>query len=147
MTSAWTLGEKQSTARHQINPKPKYNVVKIMRGDSPLILGIPHTGTYVPSEIFDRLNDIGKRLADTDWHVHRLHDGLVENVTSVRALFHRYVIDANRDPSGRSLYPGQNTTELCPTTNFDNNDIYLQGQAPIFDGNRGKMSRFPSKIP
>ena len=36
----------------------------------------------------------------------------------VRALFHRYVIDANRDPSGASLYPGQNTTALVPLTDF-----------------------------
>jgi N-formylglutamate amidohydrolase len=32
--------------------------------------------------------------------------------------FHRYVIDANRDPSGASLYPGQNTTGLVPADRF-----------------------------
>ena len=37
----------------------------------------------------------------------------------VQANFHRYVIDANRDPTGQSLYPGQNTTGLCPLTDFD----------------------------
>ncbi|NNC37265.1 MAG: N-formylglutamate deformylase [Acidimicrobiales bacterium] len=106
------------------------DVVEISKGDSPLILGMPHTGTYVPPALFEQLNETGKKLADTDWHIHDLYDGLVDNVTSVRALFHRYVIDPNRDPGGQSLYPGQNTTELCPTTDFDDNPIYVAGKSP-----------------
>jgi N-formylglutamate deformylase len=89
------------------------------RGDSPVILGFPHTGTYVPDEVTDRLNDTGRLLADTDWHVHELYAGLLPGASSIRALFHRYVIDANRDPRDVSLYPGQNTTGLIPQTDFD----------------------------
>ena len=33
----------------------------------------------------------------------------------VRTAISRTVIDVNRDPSGASLYPGQATTDLCPT--------------------------------
>jgi N-formylglutamate deformylase len=40
------------------------------------------------------------------------------------------VIDANRDPTGASLYPGQNTTGLCPTTDFDGRPIYRDGATP-----------------
>ena len=40
------------------------------------------------------------------------------------------MIDVNRDPSGASLYPGQATTELCPTTTFDGEPLYRDGQAP-----------------
>ena len=93
--------------------------VEVSRGDSPLVLGFPHTGTYVPEEMFARLTPRGQTLADTDWHVHRLYDSLLPDVTTVRATFHRYVVDANRDPSGESLYPGQNTTGLVPMTDFD----------------------------
>ncbi|MEK7266393.1 MAG: N-formylglutamate deformylase [Pseudomonadota bacterium] len=80
---------------------------------------MPHTGTHVPAEIFARLNDEGRSLRDADWHIDRLYDGLLAGATIVRAKFHRYVIDANRDPSGASLYPGRNTTGLVPLTNFD----------------------------
>jgi N-formylglutamate deformylase len=45
----------------------------------------------------------------------------------VRATFHRYVIDVNRDPSGESLYPGQNTTGLVPLTDFDGLPIWRDG--------------------
>ena len=98
--------------------------VEVKRGDSPIVLGLPHTGTSVPPEIEAKLNARGRGLDDTDWHIHRLYDGLLEGATSVRATFHRYVIDANRDPSGVSLYPGQNTTTLVPLTDFDGQDIW-----------------------
>ena len=102
------------------------NPGEIRRGDSPVVLGLPHTGTHVPSEIFDRLTPLGKTLSDTDWHIELLYGGLLENATSVRATFHRYVIDANRDPSGASLYPGQNTTGLVPFTDFDGRPLWYE---------------------
>ncbi|MDW6020862.1 N-formylglutamate deformylase [Mesorhizobium sp. BAC0120] len=100
--------------------------VEVVRGDGPLILGFPHTGTYLPEPIQAKLNACGRSLADTDWHIERLYDGLLPNVTTVRATFHRYVIDANRGPDGASLYPGQNTTGLVPLTDFDGKPIWTE---------------------
>ncbi len=100
--------------------------VEVIRGDSPIVLGLPHTGTYVPPEVQAKLNARGRALTDTDWHIHTLYDGLLSGATTVRATFHRYVIDANRNPSGVSLYPGQNTTTLVPLTDFDGNEIWDQ---------------------
>lgn len=105
-------------------------VFETHQGTSPVILAFPHTGTDVPPAIYDRLNDNGRILADTDWHIHELYDGLLPDATTVRATFHRYVIDANRDPQGVSLYPGQNTTGLVPETDFDGKPIWKDGQAP-----------------
>ncbi|MFQ5624748.1 MAG: N-formylglutamate deformylase [Paracoccaceae bacterium] len=104
--------------------------VEVSEGSGPIILGMPHTGTWVPEEIMARLNDTGRALADTDWHIDRLYDGLLEGATTVRATFHRYVIDANRPPSGDSLYPGQNTTGLCPLTDFDGRPVWRGGEEP-----------------
>ncbi|MFZ7094294.1 N-formylglutamate deformylase [Primorskyibacter sp. 2E233] len=105
-------------------------MIEVARGNSPLVLGLPHTGTDVPDDCLARLNDTGRALADTDWHIDRLYAGLLPRVTSVRTTVHRYVIDVNRDPSGKSLYPGQNTTGLCPLTDFDGLPLYLEGQEP-----------------
>ncbi|GAB4285775.1 MAG: N-formylglutamate deformylase [Roseovarius sp.] len=99
--------------------------VEIIRGAGPVVLGMPHTGTWLPEEVRARLNARGRALADTDWHIHKLYEGLLPGATVVRATFHRYLIDANRDPTGASLYPGQNTTGLVPLTDFDG--------APIWD--------------
>jgi formiminoglutamase len=105
-------------------------VFETRQGTSPIILGFPHTGTDVPPAIWERLNDNGRLLADTDWHIHDLYAGLLPELTTVRATFHRYVIDANRDPQGGSLYPGQNTTGLVPDTDFDGLPIWKNGEAP-----------------
>lgn len=106
------------------------SLIEITKGTSPLVLGLPHTGTDIPDDCLARLNDTGHAMADTDWHIDRLYDGLIPDVTCVRTPFHRYVIDVNRDPSGASLYPGQNTTGLCPTTDFDGVPIYREGEEP-----------------
>lgn len=104
--------------------------VAVTAGDGPVVLGVPHAGTAVPEDLLARLNDRGRELADTDWWVDRLYRDLLPGASVVKALFHRYVIDANRDPAGRSLYPGQNTTELCPTTDFDGRPIWRPGEVP-----------------
>lgn len=104
--------------------------VEISRGQSPLVLGLPHTGTDLPDDIARGLNSRGAQLADTDWHIHDLYLGLVPDVTTVRTRVHRYAIDANRDPTGQSLYPGQNTTGLVPLTDFDGHPIWQEGCEP-----------------
>ena len=115
---------------------------EVRQGSSPVILGLPHTGTDVPDDIWARLNDNGQILADTDWHIHRLYDGLLDNITTVRATFHRYCIDANRDPAGVSLYPGQNTTTLIPETDFDGAAIWKDGEAPKEADVADRVARF-----
>lgn len=102
------------------------NPVEIHQGNSPIVLGLPHTGTHVPKDVQANLNDRGRGLDDTDWHIHQLYSDVLPDATTVRATFHRYVVDANRDPSGVSLYPGQNTTGLVPMTDFDGHDIWTK---------------------
>lgn len=116
--------------------------VSVRQGQSPVILAFPHTGTHVPDAIAQHLNDNGRLLADTDWHIDRLYDGLLPEATTVQATFHRYVIDANRDPTGTSLYPGQNTTGLVPETDFDGVAIWRDGQGPTADDIRQRLAMF-----
>jgi formiminoglutamase len=98
--------------------------VSVIRGNLPVILAMPHVGTWVPQDIHGRLNDRGRQLTDTDWHVDRLYEGLLPGATVIAATFHRYVIDANRPPDDQSLYPGQNTTGLVPLTDFDGEALW-----------------------
>lgn len=114
--------------------------VEVVSGESPVILGLPHTGTALPREIASNLNERGRLLADTDWHVERLYDALLPGATTVRATFHRYCVDANRGPDDRSLYPGQNTTGLVPLTDFDGEPIWRENPSGEEVGER--MARF-----
>lgn len=102
------------------------NPVEVVRGDGPVILGLPHTGTQLPAAVMAKLNARGRAIADTDWHIERLYGGLLPGATTVRATFHRYVIDANRGPDDPSLYPGQNTTGLVPVTDFAGEPIWTK---------------------
>lgn len=105
--------------------------VKVEEHRSPLILSLPHSGCELPDGLRRRMTEPGRSLVDTDWHVDRLYD-FARNLpaTTVQAVFSRYVIDVNRDPSGASLYPGQATTGLCPTTTFAGEPLYLDGEEP-----------------
>lgn len=101
-------------------------VVEVREGTSPLVFGFPHTGTHVPPDVAAELNERGRRLTDTDWHVDTLYEGLAPGATHVRATHHRYVIDVNRPPDGATLYPGQATTGLVPLTDFDGAQIWTR---------------------
>ena len=107
------------------------NPVVVERGSGPVVLGFPHAGTWLPPEVATRLTDSARRLIDTDWHVDQLYAGLLPEATTVRANFHRYLIDANRDPEGVSLYPGQNTTGLVPVTDFDGQPLWHHAPAQV----------------
>lgn len=101
------------------------DIVSVTRGSSPLVLSMPHPGTGLPAEVAAQLNARGKLVEDTDWHMRQLY-GFAERFqpTIVEAGLSRFVIDLNRDPAGVSLYPGQATTELVPTTTFDGAPIW-----------------------
>ena len=108
-----------------------YDWLIVERGDAPLVLSIPHAGTRLPAAIESRLASPWLARKDTDWYVERLYSfcgGL--GATVIRTLMSRTVIDVNRDPEGRSLYPGQATTELCPTTTFDGEALYGAAHEP-----------------
>ena len=115
---------------------------EVRPGQGPLLLAQPHGGIEIPDAIATRLNRNGHARADTDWHIARLYDGLAAEATVVRTPLHRYVIDVNRDPADQTLYPGQNTTSLCPTTTFDGIEIYREGQAPNADEIRERQRRY-----
>lgn len=101
--------------------------LQITRGDAPLIVSMPHTGTDIPSDIEARLTSPWLARKDADWHVEKLYDFAPSlGATTIRTTVSRTVIDVNRDPSGASLYPGQATTELCPTTTFDGEPLYKE---------------------
>ncbi|NWF32244.1 N-formylglutamate deformylase [Stenotrophomonas sp. SAM-B] len=105
--------------------------LQIHRGDVPLIVSFPHTGTELPDALASQFLSPWLARRDADWWVHELYAFAQQmGATTVRTAVSRSVIDVNRDPSGTSLYPGQNTTGLCPLTTFDNQPLYRDGHGP-----------------
>src|ERR1700749_3594247 len=105
--------------------------LEVHRGEAPLVVSFPHTGTDIPADIEGGFVSLWLAQRDADWWVHRLYDFAKDmRATTIRTPFSRSVIDVNRDPSGASLYPGQPTTELCPTSTFDGEPLYRDAHGP-----------------
>ena len=100
-------------------------------GTEPLLVSMPHVGTYLPPAIAARLTVEAHRVPDTDWHLDRLYAFAKEMGASILMATHsRYVVDLNRPSDNTSLYPGQSVTTLCPLDTFDDALLYLEGMAP-----------------
>jgi len=106
--------------------------LRVHRGGAPLIVAVPHGGTGLAG-LEDAFVSPWRARLDTDWWVEDLYAFVRDlGATTVATGISRSVIDMNRDPSGASLYPGQATTELCPTTTFDGDPLY-RGATPDAD--------------
>jgi len=100
-------------------------------GSIPLLVSMPHVGTDIPDDIAARMAPAATEKADTDWHLVRLYDFLGElGASTISARWSRYVIDLNRSPENTNLYPGQDTTGLCPVDTFHREPLYREGQQP-----------------
>ena len=118
-------------------------VYRYRAGTSPLIVSIPHCGTEIPPEFAARMTEAGRGVPDTDWHLERLYDFAAEiGASLLSARISRYVIDLNRDPDGKPLYPGADNTELCPTSTFDREPIWQGGTAPDQTDIAARRERF-----
>lgn len=106
-------------------------IFHVQRGNSPLLISIPHLGMEIPEELRKRYSVEAMSLPDTDWHLDRLYSFATHlDATVIRPRFSRYVIDLNRPASGESLYPGMVTTSLCPLETFRGDALYRPGMEP-----------------
>ena len=106
---------------------PPSSRIDVVRGDAPLVVTFPHTGTEIPDRLLSTMHSRELALLDTDWWIHELYDFVSEfGATTIRTPFSRSVIDVNRDPSGVSLYPGQVTTSLVPVETFNGAPLYAR---------------------
>jgi N-formylglutamate deformylase len=107
------------------------DIYSLHRGSAPLLVSLPHDGTEVPGAIAARMAESARRVPDTDWHVSRLYAFARAMGASVIVPKHsRYVVDLNRPRDDVSLYPGQNTTGLCPIVQFSGEPVYRDGEQP-----------------
>lgn len=103
-------------------------------GSTPLLVSLPHVGTWIPPELQGRYTERALQVEDTDWHLETLYAfvrdmgaGMIVPRTS------RYVIDLNRPSENTPMYAGANNTELCPTRFFTGDALYRDGMAPDAD--------------
>jgi N-formylglutamate amidohydrolase len=99
------------------------------RGDSPLLISIPHDGRELAPGMTERLSEAGLALPDTDWHVRALYSFAHDlDASIVAARYSRYVVDLNRSSLDAALYDGELSTGLCPSRTFSGESIYASGK-------------------
>ncbi len=104
---------------------------QFQRGMIPLMISNPHSGTFIPPEIAESMTAAALIKRDTDWFLSRLYDfPILADAAILKANVSRYVIDLNRPRDNASLYPGQQTTGLCPRITFRQEPIYRSGSEP-----------------
>jgi N-formylglutamate deformylase len=104
----------------------------LQRGHVPMLVSLPHDGSFIPDDIATRMHPAARRAPDTDWHVGRLYEPLAQalGASVLKPKASRYVIDLNRPADGHALYPGQRETGLVPVIGFDGEPLYRGGSEP-----------------
>jgi N-formylglutamate deformylase len=111
-----------------------YNTIQSSTNEVPVLISVPHCGTFFPPELKDQYKpELIQVPDDTDWFVDRLYDfAPALGITMITANYSRWVIDLNRDPQSKPLYSdGRVITGLCPTTNFLGEPIYQDERKEI----------------
>ena len=100
-------------------------------GRTPLLVSVPHAGTWVPEGLRARMQPRAAHVEDTDWHLDRLYAFVRElGAGLIVPRLSRYVVDLNRPPQDTPMYPGVNNTGLAPTRFFSGEELYRQGEEP-----------------
>lgn len=106
----------------------------LQRGDSAVLISVPHAGICVPADQFEQFSVPARRLPDTDWNVDRLYAWAPQaGAGMLVASLSRYVIDLNRPPDDAPLYDSSATslfTGLAPTKTFSAAPVYRPGCEP-----------------
>ena len=119
------------------------DICTLHRGTAPLLVSLPHDGSGIPDWLASRLTPSARRAPDTDWHVSRLYAFARDlGASMIVPRYSRYVVDLNRPPDDVSLYPGQNTTGLCPIVEFSGVPIYAPGGEPLPDEMRSRVETY-----
>ncbi len=106
----------------------------LTKGQVGVLISMPHNGQAIPDDIANTMTENGKSVADTDWYMDKLYDFSQQlGAYTLVPKYSRYVIDLNRSTTNENLYPGANSTELCPTSAFDLSPLYLTDQQPTQD--------------
>jgi len=111
-----------------------FKLIQPAAAQVPVLLSIPHCGVKFPEELKRQYNP-GLIAApdDTDWFVHQLYDfAAAMGITTIHAMYSRWVIDLNRDPESKPLYTdGRIITALCPSTTFTGQPLYVDERQDV----------------
>lgn len=121
-----------------------FEIIDPKKNQVPILVSVPHCGTEIPDTIRDQYDpEMIAAIDDTDWFVDQLYDFVGDlGIKMIKAKYSRWVIDLNRNAESKPLYnDGRVITALCPTTNFNDQSIYLN-QGPTQEEINQRISSY-----
>lgn len=105
-------------------------MIRIEKGNSPLVLCLPHSGSVLPDAVLNRFNATGRLQTDMSWRLEQVLTFAAElDATLIRTTVSRYVVDVDKDPS-RADPSNAAGNSLCPTATLDGKRIYRPDEEP-----------------
>jgi len=111
-----------------------FRIIPSKNSEVPILISVPHCGVAFPDELIEQYKpELALAPDDTDWFVDTLYDFAAGmGITMIAAHYSRWVIDLNRDPTSKPLYAdGRIITELCPTTTFIGEPLYMDERKTV----------------
>ena len=71
-------------------------IIEVVERDSPLVVSIPHSGTWIPQEALAHIEHSRLLQLDTDLFTHLVYGGAAELGSSIRTNINPYVVNVNR---------------------------------------------------
>ena len=129
------------TKLHQAH---SHRCFELRRGEVPLLISVPHTGTEIPDTYFNKMSSAAQGSMDSDWFMKELYEPIAINLGAsiISPQYSRYLIDLNRPQNDESLYPGQTTTGLCPSERFDGLSLYPNGDSVSVEDKQERIEFF-----
>lgn len=106
-------------------------MILVDKGESPLILCLPHSGTDIPPTVEKRMNATGRLQTDISWRLETVLDFNKRlDATVIRSTVSRYVIDVDQPPEPPEDPEADPLKALCPVTTLDSKRIYQLDEEP-----------------
>lgn len=119
------------------------NIFNLKPGYTPILISMPHTSSCIPATLAARMHPYAQSSPDTDWLISQLYDFATKmGLGILQPEYARYVIDLNRPENDENLYPGANSTGLCPLSCFDQRPIYIEGLEPDQDEIQARIKMY-----
>ncbi len=135
-----------------------YTLVPPSAQRRPVIISSPHSGTFIPKSIADKMTATAQKSPDTDHFIDQLYTfGPSLGFYLIHATCSRYVVDLNRSPDSSPLYSdGRKETSLVPTKAFSGEALYekaeptaaeiIDRQAEYYDPYHAKLNNLISEL-
>ena len=102
------------------------------QGTQPLLVSMPHAGTYVPPALAARFTDEARQVPDTDWHMERLYAFAKDMGASILVAGPSFGVGSSREHAVWAIQQYGFDAVIAPSfSDIFRNNCTKNGLAPV----------------